>query len=481
MPPPEDVRKPLAPTATENEQIPSSSAIPPAAKLHIWQIQAVRDALLVAAAVALVWAGYAMRAVTVPLLVALLLAYLFEPLVARLSGPPIRTAAAAMPRLSRPVVVGGLLVTVGLALAIALAIMIPLVVGQTISLVENMRQGRYANTLTRLEQLAPERYRDDVQRVIRWIQGGSADITGDASPRGGDDWRNSSAQTSPSIVPLDTGNPAADEQRLRQIVRDEIDAAMNERQQRIGTVRVDRSQLNAPLLSVVQNTARVVASVLGTIIGWGLLAFLIPFYFFFFSIWFPHVVRFGRSLIPEANRPRVLELIGKMDRAVAGFVRGRIVICLITGVLLSAGWMTVGVPYAIVLGMVTGAFFIVPFLSAVGIPLAVGLLALEQLGATVAAGGGSATGWSWGIIIKPAVVYIVVNAIETYVLTPLIAGKATNLDPVTILVAVLAGGSVGGVYGMILAIPVAACLKILVTDVLLPRVRAWTAAPAPPS
>ena len=71
-----------------------------------------------------------------------------------------------------------------------------------------------------------------------------------------------------------------------------------------------------------------------------------------------------------------------------------------------------------------------------------------------------------------------VQLIEGYVLTPMIAGKATNLDPVTILVVVLAGGSIMGIYGMLLAIPVAACLKILCTDVLLPKVHAWTAGEA---
>ena len=81
-------------------------------------------------------------------------------------------------------------------------------------------------------------------------------------------------------------------------------------------------------------------------------------------------------------------------------------------------------------------------------------------------------GW-WGIILWPTFVYVIVQIIETYMLTPAIAGKATNLDPVTILVAVLAGGSVGGIYGMILAIPAAACAKILITDVLLPRVKKW--------
>ena len=79
----------------------------------------------------------------------------------------------------------------------------------------------------------------------------------------------------------------------------------------------------------------------------------------------------------------------------------------------------------------------------------------------------------WGIILWPTLVFAIVQFIEGYALTPMIAGKATNLDPVTILVAVLAGGSIMGVYGMLLAIPAAACIKIFITDVLLPRIRAW--------
>ncbi|MHC4428719.1 MAG: AI-2E family transporter, partial [Planctomycetota bacterium] len=96
-------------------------------RLHIWQIQAVRDLLWVAAALALLWLGHAMRAVTVPLLVALLLAYLFEPLVARLS---------ARRRLSRPVVVTALLGTVGVAVVAMVALVTPAVVRQTADLID---------------------------------------------------------------------------------------------------------------------------------------------------------------------------------------------------------------------------------------------------------------------------------------------------------------------------------------------------------
>ena len=163
----------------------------------------------------------------------------------------------------------------------------------------------------------------------------------------------------------------------------------------------------------------------------------------------PSVVQFDRSLVPEKNKQRVIELAQKMDRAVAGFVRGRIVIAIIMGAMLAIGWMICGVPYSIPLGLVVGFFGIVPYLSGVGIPLAVALLAIDQLGLAA----DERMSW-WFILLAPAGVYLVVQAIETYVLTPIIAGKATNLDPVTI--------------------PLAACTKILITDVVLPRIRAWT-------
>jgi predicted PurR-regulated permease PerM len=161
-----------------------------------------------------------------------------------------------------------------------------------------------------------------------------------------------------------------------------------------------------------------------------------------------------------------------MDAVVAGFVRGRIVVSLIMGVMLAVGWKIAGVPYSIVLGLVVGLFCAVPYLGAVGVPVAVGLLAFKELGAI---DGGMS--W-WAIILWPTIVYAVVQTIEGYVLIPMIAGKATNLDPVTILVVVLAGGSIMGIYGMLLAIPVAACVKIVCTDLLLPKIRACTSGEA---
>ncbi|MCZ6834220.1 MAG: hypothetical protein O7G85_00455 [Planctomycetota bacterium] len=102
---------------------PLHDPIEKSARLHIWQIQAVRDVLLVAAIVGIFWTGYMLRAVTVPLLVALMLAYLFEPIIARLS---------LYPKMNRLRSVIALLGTVGMTVAIILAIVIPLIVSQSI-------------------------------------------------------------------------------------------------------------------------------------------------------------------------------------------------------------------------------------------------------------------------------------------------------------------------------------------------------------
>ena len=102
--------------------------------LHLWQIQPVRDLLVIGVIAGTVYFGYAMRTVTVPLLIALTLAYLFEPVVAWLS---------ARRRMNRPLAVILILALLGGFVSILLAIVVPLAIGQTLSFTESLRSGRY--------------------------------------------------------------------------------------------------------------------------------------------------------------------------------------------------------------------------------------------------------------------------------------------------------------------------------------------------
>ncbi|MDY7110341.1 MAG: AI-2E family transporter [Planctomycetota bacterium] len=466
----------------ENGAAPPHDALHPMAHLHIWQIQAVRDVLVVAAAVALFWAGYALRTVTVPLLVALLLAYLFEPLIRRLSRHP---------KVSRAGAVLSLLISVGAAFIIVLALSLPLVVGQSIQFIDDIRGGVMRQRIERLERWVPAGARDEFDSLINQLPAGPLfEATGEADAGGGtagssrdggggaagppDDAEDAQAAD-------DSGSPPAealpDDGRLEAIV----DARVADR---LAPLREDLARLQQQIdaagrqgrgndgWALAQRGLRTIGSIIGSLIGFGLIVFLIPFFFFFFSLWYPDVIHFGETLVPKKNKERVLDLLKKMDEVVAGFVRGRIVISIIMGMMLAIGWLICGVPYAIPLGLIVGVFCAVPYLGGIGIPAAVGLLLIEYVGTPVDERE-IWLGW-FGVLLWPTLVFAIVQLIEGYVLIPVIAGKATKLDPVTIVVVVLAGGSVLGVYGMLLAIPVAACGKILFMEVLLPKIRAWT-------
>jgi predicted PurR-regulated permease PerM len=445
-------------------------------RLHVWQVQAFRDILFAAAVIGIFWVGHALRAVTVPLLVALLLAYLFEPLVGLL---------CRVKWISRIRAVIFILATILIAVVLLIAIALPLLAGQTSRFVDDVQDGSLRAGVAKLGRYVPQTYTSEFNDLLEFLPG-----TAEAVPAKRDKKQSSSpASTSDRAAqptePSGQGSgasstskpsaPAADPQPSSAKVQDIT--GMNEMaltdliDERV-KVELDRRQKptedETRLLGLARKGAGTVVSAIGHVLGVGLLAFLIPFYFFFFSLYYREVLDFGRKLLPERNRARTLELLGKMDSVVAGFVRGRIVISLIMGLLLAIGWMICGVPYAFALGFIVGIFCAVPYLGIVGVPAAIGLLFFEQVGVPEAKRMAL-----WAIILWPTVVFIIVQIIEGYALTPLIASKVTNLDPVTILVAVLAGGSVMGVYGMILAIPAAACAKIIVTDVLMPRVKAW--------
>ncbi len=197
---------------------------------------------------------------------------------------------------------------------------------------------------------------------------------------------------------------------------------------------------------------------------------LIPIYFFFFAWQFGPMVRHFHQYIPASRRDSVMAIIGKMDRLVSTYFRARVIIALIMGVLLSVGWWAVGVPYWFLLGMISGLLGLMPYASIIGWPIAIGLKWLDVIN------GANAGAFSPAIFIAPSIVFFVVQALDGVLLTPLIQGRSLDMSIVTIIIVVFIGGAVGGLYGLLLCIPVAACIKVLLQDVFLPRLREWAAA-----
>ncbi len=402
---------------------------------HLWEIQSVRDVLLIAGSLSLLWLGYALSSITIPLLMALLLAYLVEPLVEGLGRRGVSRSRAA----AWFVGLFGVLV-VGL-----LALVLPLIVGQTLRLVEDVESGDMQRRVLRVESILPEKAAPPLQRLALLLPG-EAVIDTDS------DLMSSDSQIEPT-----SANAESLETQIQRIVRQQL------------ATQAEDSALEQEGLRAAGAALTSAWSVLVAIVDAGFLLFLIPFYFYFLVLWYPEVVRFGAQLVPRDNQDATFALLQEMDDVVSGFVRGRLLVSFIMGLMFSVGWWLVGVPYAFVLGMATGALSTVPFVGGLGAPIAVGLAVLARLEAPEL----ERAAW-WMPVVLPSAVFALVSAIEGWVLLPLIAGRATRLDPVTIVVAVLAGGALLGVYGMLLAIPLAACLKILLIRIVLPRLRAWT-------
>ena len=451
-------------------------------KLHLWQIQGVRDALVIATFVLIFYAGYALRSVTVPLLIAFGLAYLVEPLVASI---------CQRFRMSRPAAVGTIMATAGLGLLVVLVIAVPIVIGQSVSFVESFRSGQFNSVIDRAEAVVPAPYQDQVQKIRSWFSeniGSGSGIVSSAyaadpskispPPSGGATAQTENLQASKNapLAKMQNANESATEISGENSAADVSNTLINQATIDVAVQEAlnKRGYFGAPVsggfswANIFGSGVQGVFSTALEFLTIGFLTALIPFYFWFFAVSFPSAIAQLRGLIPENHREGTVKLIVEMDRAVSGFVRGRIVISLIMAIMFAIGWKVCGVPYAITLGLVVGLFSVVPYLSAVGLPIAIGLLIVEQLVLPEEA----RMSWLW-IVLGPSLVYGIVQLLEGYVLIPVIAGRATDLGPVSIFVAILAGAALAGVYGMLLSIPVAACLKIYGREVIMPRVKAW--------
>lgn len=422
-------------------------------RLHLWQIQPVRDLLVVALLVGVVYIGYAARVVTIPMLLALFLAYLCEPLVRWAVSRRFLTRQAA----AVAVITGAFFVVI-----------VPVTLGTGFAAVQATKAARVlTDKVTRVQasvaQPEDERLREAVPRgAWRSIR----DFVVEAGQRRG-----------PEPVgggPDPPSGVAADSSDLHAVARLSLDW-LKEHGTELGQTLGKR---------VVGGGAEAVGAAVSATFGLGYLlfaVFLTAFFFYFFCTGWERILAFGHGLVPVDRRARTLHLLGRMDRVIAGFVRGRLIICCILGAYMTVAYGLAGVPAFLLLGPLVGALFIMPYVHVVGVPIAMLLMWLDQGaggdGAAGSVGGTSALfaferGWPW-IVFAPIGIYLGAQLLDDYVLTPRIQGRTTDMSVPTILFASLAGGALGGLYGLLIAIPFAACVKILAQELLLPRVRAW--------
>ncbi len=404
---------------------------------------------------------YALRSVLLPLVVALGLAYIFNPIV---------TWLHRRLKLPRWAGTGAVLIGAGWVILILSLLILPPLISQGTELIQNAKT--YPDRLSALLQEQSEAVEDpdeqidlDEKVVIDEPEGDIAETEADEAvveSAGGE------AVGGSGIA--DQGKRAYD--RIRAVIEEALGQerateVLASASARLG--ELDWGQVTQFTLTSLDVGVGVVGSAISLTSYLVLSAVIAVFCFFFFSWKLDKLIAWFIPFIPASYRNEVLGVMVQMDKSVAAFIRGRLVQASVMAFILSFGWWLAGVPSWLLLGVLSGMLNLVPFAAVVGFIVALVLAVIDAMA------GGSFTIW---VLVWPTAVYVIAQLLDGWVVEPIVQGKATDLDPVSVLVAVMVGGALAGLLGMLIAIPSAACIKILSREVILPRLRTLAAGEA---
>ncbi|PCH93767.1 MAG: AI-2E family transporter [Rhodobacteraceae bacterium] len=152
--------------------------------------------------------------------------------------------------------------------------------------------------------------------------------------------------------------------------------------------------------------------------------------------------------LPRDHLETLRGLARDIDKVLAGFVRGQLTVCTILGAFYAIALMAVGLQFGLIVGLIAGLFTFIPYIgSVIGGLLSIGL-ALFQFWDTP----------EWIVVV--AVIFVVGQMVEGNILTPKLVGSSVGLHPVWLMFALSAFGSLMGFTGLLVAVPVAACLGV---------------------
>jgi len=157
-----------------------------------------------------------------------------------------------------------------------------------------------------------------------------------------------------------------------------------------------------------------------------------------------------RQNMPDQQQGRMRFLLDTLQRVVGGYIRGQLIMCAFVGLLVGVGMRVIGVPFALLLGVLAFVLEFIPVLGTIVSGAICVLLALSK-------------GWVIALIVLAY--FVVVHVIEGDVLGPRIVGKTIGLHPVVSLTALIAGAELFGIAGALFASPVAGVLQALLVAI----------------
>ncbi len=199
----------------------------------------------------------------------------------------------------------------------------------------------------------------------------------------------------------------------------------------------------------LQASSQSVLNILINIFG-GVLSFLaIIVISFYLSVMKQGITSFLESVVPEKYENYVTGLWQRAERKVGRWFQGQLLLAMTVGLIVFVGLSLFQIKYALVLGIVAMMLEIIPIVGPVVSAIPGVILAFSQ----------SPTLGVWVLVF-----YIVVQQAESHILTPLILGKSLGLNPITVIIAILIGGKMAGILGIILAVPIAVVIVEILDD-----------------
>ena len=170
---------------------------------------------------------------------------------------------------------------------------------------------------------------------------------------------------------------------------------------------------------------------------------------FYLSVMRRGIMGFISSVMPEKYESYVIGLWKRVEFKVGRWLQGQLLLALSVGLMVFVGLSLLNVKYALLLGIVAMVLEIVPIVGPVISAIPGLVLAFSQ----------SPTLGIWVLVF-----YVAVQQIESHVLTPLILGKTLGLNPVVVILALLIGGKIAGIIGILIAVPVAVVIVEILDD-----------------
>lgn len=218
-----------------------------------------------------------------------------------------------------------------------------------------------------------------------------------------------------------------------------------------------KDRLGSQLPSVAQAASLALFGTLGYV-AVALSALIIPVFALYLLIDFDRIVTRTGQLIPRRWVRPVRGVASQIHRTLGGYVRGQLTACFVLAALYATGLRIVDIRLAVPIGVVTGMLAFVPYVGfGFGFTLALAMSLLDWHGV--------------GPVLGVCTVMLTVQLLDGMVITPRIVGRSVGLQPLEVLLTMMAAGSLFGFFGVLLAVPLGAVTKILVQRV----VRAYLA------